>query len=265
MKIFNKVIVVTGAGSGIGQAMTLYLLKKGAKVVAVDINLRGLEETFEIAGRPKERLFLYQVDITQKTQIEELIAFLKTEQIDVDGLINNAGVIQPFEKFVNLDEATIERVIGINLLGPIQFTRLFLPLLFAREEAHIVNISSMGGFLPVPAQSIYGVSKAGVKLFSEALQTELMGTHIKLSLVMPGGMETKIAANSDAELPMDRSKIRYKMMAPEKAAKKIIDGMERNRKRMLIGWDAQLMDVFYRISPTFATFMISKVMRFLIK
>jgi short-subunit dehydrogenase len=169
----------------------------------------------------------------------------------VDGIINNAGVIQPFVRLKDLDYAAIDRVMNVNLFGTLYMIKAFLPHLLARPEAHITNISSMGGFLPVPGQTIYGASKAAVKLLTEGLSSELQGTNVRVTVVFPGAIGTNIAANSGVGegLPVDAGEAPVKMLTPSKAARIIIDGIEHDRYRVLVGSDAWLMDAVYRLNP----------------
>lgn len=120
------------------------------------------------------------------------------------------------------------------------------PHLLKRPEAHIVNISSMGGFLPVPGQTIYGASKAAVKLLTEGLHAELSGTNVKVTVVFPGGVNTNILKNSGLEMPKPaegKGKTRTILSAAE-AAQIMIDGMEKDKYRVLVGKDARIMDFF---------------------
>jgi len=150
MKVQNKVIVVTGGGSGMGRELVLHLLSKRAKVIAIDINEAGLEETASLAGNNKDSLSSFIVDITDKVSVEELLHKAIAKYGYVDGIINNAGIIQPFVKVNELNYEAIERAMNVNFYGTLYMTKTFLPHLLTRPEAHIVNISSMGGFLPVP-------------------------------------------------------------------------------------------------------------------
>ncbi|MGD9147683.1 MAG: SDR family oxidoreductase, partial [Anaerolineae bacterium] len=169
MKVQDKVIVVTGGGSGIGRELVLNLLSTGASVAAVDINESALQETLELAGDKSVKLSTHVVDITHKDAVAKLPEQAISEHGAVDGLINNAGIIQPFFRVGDLDYAAIERVMNVNFFGTLYVTKAFIPHLLERPEAHIVNVSSMGGFLPVPGQSVYGASKAAVKLLTEGL------------------------------------------------------------------------------------------------
>ena len=146
-----------------GRELALGLLRRGARVAAVDVRADGLEETSALA-LAGERLSTHVLDITDRAACEALPEDVIARHGAVDGLINNAGIMQPFVTVEDLDYATIERVLNVNLMGTIHMVKAFLPHLKARPVAHIANVSSMGGFLPVPGQSMYGASKAAVKL-----------------------------------------------------------------------------------------------------
>jgi short-subunit dehydrogenase len=263
MKVQNKVIVVTGGGSGIGRKLVLTLLSKGAKVVAVDINDAALQEIVALAGNNKSSLNTFNIDITNKGSVEELLKITLALHNCVDGIINNAGIIQPFVKVANLSYEAIERVFNVNLFGTLYMVKAFLPHLLTRPEAHIVNISSMGGFLPVPGQTIYGASKAAVKLLTEGLHSELTGTNVKVTVVFPGAVHTNITKNSGLDIPGQTSTEAKstKVLSPGKAAQIIIDGMEKDRYRVLVGKDAKFMDVFCRFNPKSAAGLIGKKMK----
>jgi short-subunit dehydrogenase len=149
----------------------------------------------------------------------------------------------------------------INFYGTLYMVKAFLPHLLNRPEAHIVNVSSMGGFLPVPGQSVYGASKAAVKLLTEGLSSELKDTNVNVSVVIPGGIATDIKKNSNisSKVSTDSSKANM-VLTPEKAAELIIKTMERKKLRAYIGKDCNVMNMLYKISSVFAMGMINKVM-----
>jgi short-subunit dehydrogenase len=264
MKVDGKVIVVTGAGNGVGRAVALEALRRGAKVAGVDVSEAGLEETARLAA-DKERFATYRVDITDKAAVAALPAEIEGRFGAVDGLVHLAAIIQPFKKVRDLDDAAIERVMNVNLWGTLNLNRAFLPVLMARPEAHLVNTSSMGGFIPVPGQTIYGATKAAVKLLTEGLNAELRGSHVKVTVVIPGGMATNMPANSgvDVAVPagVDVEKMAKNLTTPESAANQILDGMAKNKYRVLIGRDARMMDVFYRVNPSGAAALIARQMK----
>jgi NAD(P)-dependent dehydrogenase (short-subunit alcohol dehydrogenase family) len=155
MLVARKTFVVTGAGSGIGRELTIQLLRKGANVAGVDINSTALLQAQKIAAVGEDRFKPFPLDITDKPKIdlfpEEVIGHFGV----VDGLINNAGIIQHFKSVNDLSTEEIQRVMNVNFYGTLNLTKAFLPLFLQRPEAHITNISSMGGFLPVPGQTLY--------------------------------------------------------------------------------------------------------------
>jgi len=267
MKVQDKVILVTGGGNGIGRELVLHLLSKKAKVIAIDRNRSALEETAVIAEKLGYSLKTFVVDITNKNDVEALTVDAIAHYGYVDGIINNAGIIQPFIKLNDLSYSEIERVMQVNLYGTLYVTKSFLPHLLTRPEGYIVNISSMGGFLPVPGQTIYGATKAAVKLLTEGLNSELSNTNVRVSVVFPGAIRTNIMGNSGLsveEKPISKAEERI-LTLPSKAAKIIVDGIERNRYRIFVGLDSKFVDLYYRLAPKSAAAFICKKMKGLIK
>lgn len=263
MKVKDKVIVVTGGGSGMGRELVLNLLSKGAKVVAIDINESALQETVALVGNENTSLKTFVIDITNREAVEGLVEKSIVHFGAVDGIINNAGIIQPFIKLKDLDYDVIERVVRVNFYGTLYLTKAFLPHLVSRPEGHIVNISSMGGFLPVPGQTIYGATKAAVKLLTEGLNSELTKTNVKVTVVFPGAIHTNIMGNSglvEEERELTKKEL-ARLTTPSKAAEIIIDGMEKDRYRVLVGSDAKFLDFYYRFNPKSAAAFINKMMK----
>lgn len=257
MQVENKKILVTGAGSGIGRALSLELIKKGAKVIGVDLSQENLDETKKLGGDKFEGRIL---NVADREGIEAL-----TKEVEIDGLVNNAGIIQPFVKVNDLEEKDIERVMQVNFYGVINMVKAFLPGLLKRPEAHIVNVSSMGGFLPVPGQSVYGASKAAVKLLTEGLYAELKNTKVGVTVVFPGATKTNIAKNSGIKIDTGEEEQDFPALPAEEAAKLIIEGIEKNKFQVYTGKDSKMMNLLYRLSPKRATDFITKKMGSLLK
>lgn len=267
MNIQNKTILVTGAGSGIGKEVVLALLEKGAKVAAADIHDVALAELKQQIGEKSKNISTHVVDISDKTAVENMAKSVVTEHGHIDGVINCAGIIQPFVRINDLDYDAIHKVMNINFFGTLYTIKTFLPYLLKQPEAHIVNISSMGGFLPVPGQSIYGASKAAVKLLTEGLYAELLGTNVRVSIVFPGATQTNITKNSGVKEPKistDAKQQSIKMTSASDAAKTIINGIEKNKFQIFIGSDSKLMNLLYKLNPKFATNFIAKQMKSLL-
>jgi len=250
----NKVIVVTGAGSGMGRALVLALVKKGLRVAAVDLNEVTLKETVALAGQPG-KVSAHIVNVSDRQTVEALPAEIIAAHGAVDAIINNAGIIQPFVRLNDLQYDAIERVLNVNLYGVIYMTKAFLPHLLKRPAAHVVNVSSMGGFFPVPGQTLYGASKAGVKLLTEGLYSELTATNVRVTVVFPGAIATNISQNSGVTIQAAGSEASqsFKMTSAGDAAQIILDAIERDAFQVYVGRDAKMMNLLYRLSPRRAT------------
>jgi len=261
MRIRGKVWVVSGAGNGMGRELVLLMLSRGARVAAVDVSAAGLDETARLAGAG-ERLSSHVLDITDQAGVEALPAAVVAAHGTVDGLLNNAGVIQPFLPVTELDDAAIDRVLEINLMGTVHMTRAFLPLLSERPEAHLANVASMGGFFPFPGQTMYGASKAAVKLFTEGLYAELLDTSVSVSVIMPGAIATEITVNSGVAAPEGAGggEGNVRMTSPDKAARIMVDGIEKDRLHIYVGADARLMGIAIKVMPKTAIGFVKKQM-----
>jgi short-subunit dehydrogenase len=267
LKVLDKVVVVTGAGGGIGRELVLTLLSRGARVAAVDINKDALDETVKQAGEKAGNVSIHIVDLTDQEAVEALPEKVIEYHGAVDGIVNNAGIIHPFTNINDLTYDKIKLVMDINFYGTLYMTKAFLPYLLKRPVGHITNISSMGGFLPVPGQAIYGASKAAVKLMTEGLYAELKDTNVNVTVVFPGGVGTDIMKNSGVEgagMTNASEQDLSQLLTPKEAADIIINGMENDQYRVLAGKDSKMMDTLYRLSPKRAVGIIAKQMKKLI-
>jgi NADP-dependent 3-hydroxy acid dehydrogenase YdfG len=263
VKAAGKILVVSGAGSGMGREVVLEALRRGATVAATDINADTLAETATLAAAG-DGLSTHVLNVADKAAVEGLPAAVVERFGAVDGLIHCAGIIQPFVRLKDLDYEAIDRVFAVNWLGTLYLTKTFLPILLGRPEGHIVNVSSMGGFLPVPGQTVYGASKAAVKLLTEGLHSECAGTTVRVTVVFPGSVGTNITTNSGVDIPVsdaDAQKMARRVLSADKAARLILDGMEKNAYRVMVGSDAKLMDRLYRLDPRRAAGFIARQMK----
>ncbi len=268
MLVKNKVFVVTGAGGGIGGALVAELLSRGAKVSAVDLKGESLN-ALKTKLDANDKLSTHAVNIADRTAVEKLPKDVEKTHGHVDGIINCAGIVQPFVKINDLEFDAIERVMNVNFYGTLNMTKAFLPHLLKRPEGHVANVSSMGGFLPVPGQAVYGASKAAVKLMSEGLFAELLDTNVHVTTIFPGATKTDIGKNSGVKTPggadPEEAAKKFPMLTPEKAAKIMIDGIEKNKAQIFTGKDSKMMSKLYRLNPVFATKFIAKQMGSLLK
>ena len=257
MKNFDgKVAVITGAGSGIGRALAILLAQKGAILALVDIDRGELLRTQELVNPFNVASSIHEIDVASREAVEGLASAVFDQHGAVHVLINNAGV-SLVERVEAMDYEDFAWVMNINFWGVVYGTKSFLPYLRQSDEAHIVNISSLFGLMSVPLQSAYNASKFAVRGFTESLKMELAGSSVGVSCVHPGGIDTDITRNSrigEGALDMSDDELHSAFEAaaitsPEKAAKTIIRGVEKNRRRILIGADARLADWFVRHFP----------------
>jgi len=259
MKVADKVWVVTGAGSGMGRELVLQMLARGARVAAVDRRADALEQLAGAAAAG-DRLSTHVVDITDNGAVGALPSAVEAAHGRVDGLVNNAGIIQPFAAVADLDDAAIARVLDVNFMGTLHMVRAFLPRLQARPEAHIANVSSMGGFFPFPGQTLYGASKAAVKLLTEGLYAELAGTQVHVTLIFPGAVDTSITVNSGVDRPVSAADSKVPMTSAATAARVMLEGIERNKLHVYVGLDAKVMNVAIKVAPKTAIRFVQKQM-----
>lgn len=259
MKNLNgKIAVVTGAGSGIGRSLAQQLAMAGAKLALCDIDIKNLRETQWLLNDQGYQgvCNLYQLDVSQKTQIAGFAQQVISDFETVDLVINNAGVSSS-GRVHELTYDTLEWTININLWGVIYVTKAFLPYLLNRPEAAIVNVSSVYGLMGIPGQAAYCASKFGVRGFSEALRQEYHRSNITVSVVFPGGVKTNIARHSKTDYQISPEEYEQGIRkieatfqtTPEEAARLIIKGIQSKAPRILIGKDARKIDFLARFKP----------------
>lgn len=262
MQVAGKKLVVTGAGNGMGREVALELIRRGAIVIGLDINGDFLAETTLLADKLGPGFTSKVLDISDLKACQDLA---RTHS-DVDGLVNVAGIIQPFVRVEQLKPADIERVMRVNFFGPLNLIHSLLPVLKSRPEAHILNVSSMGSYAPVPGQTIYGASKAALNLLTEGLRSELSETSVRLTLVWPGAIATNIAGNSGISGLSDSNQEapKMKMVSAADAGRQMVNAIESNKKRLYIGQDATFMGRLSRVSPDTAAKLIYKNLKHLL-
>lgn len=266
MNVQDKVFVVTGAGGGIGGEIVASLITRGAKVAAIDLKEEPLQQLIARLGEQGKNVSAHTLSISDRAAVAALPDVIIQTHGSVDGLINCAGIVQPFVKINDLDFETIERVMNVNFYGTLYMTKAFLPHLLQRPEGYIANVSSMGGFLPVPGQSVYGASKAAVKLMTEGLYAELLNTNVHVSIVFPGATKTDITKNSGVAAPKTSGDVakNFPMLSAADAAEIIVRGIEQNAPHIYTGKDSRMMNKLYRLNPVYATKLIAKQMKSLL-
>jgi short-subunit dehydrogenase len=251
---------ITGAAGGIGRALALELARRGCDLALADRDEAGLATlAAEIAKAHPRKVTVHTVDVGVPSEIEAFAQAAIAAHPVLNIVINNAGVAL-MGMFDEVDQAQMEWLININFWGVVHGTRAFLPHLSKKPEAHIVNLSSVFGIIAPPGQTAYAAAKFAVRGFSESLRHELAmaNSPVRLSVVHPGGVATNIARNSRPGVGMTdnarraQSIERFDAVAkttPAAAALRIIQGIEKNQPRILIGNDARTMDLLQRFRP----------------
>jgi short-subunit dehydrogenase len=250
---------VTGAAGGIGRALALELAARGADLALADRDEAGLASVAAEIGA-RQKVTTHRIDVGEPPDIAAFAQAAIAAHPSLNIIINNAGVAL-MGQFGEIDQSQMEWLMNINFWGMVHATRAFLPHLATRPEAHIVNLSSIFGIIGPPGQTAYCASKFAVRGFSESLRHELQvaKSPVRLSVVHPGGVATNIARNSRVgSLMTDNGRRveaieRFEKIAtksPAAAAMRIIQGIERNEPRILIGSDARFMDLLQRFRPT---------------
>jgi short-subunit dehydrogenase len=258
MELRRRNVIVTGAASGLGKELTKQLIDKGCRVAAVDINEENLNKLKEEVN--SRRIKTYVVDMSSQESIKNFRADYIKDYTDVDVIINNAGIIQPFVSVSELDDKTIDKIMNVNFYGPLHLIRYFMDdLIKDKYEQCIVNVSSMGGFFPFPGQTVYGASKAALKLLTEGLYAELVNSNVHVMAVFPGAINTNITKNSNVE--MNNTNGNYKLLEPDVAARQIIKGIEKNKFKLFLGSDSKFLRFLYKLNAKLAIKFISNKMK----
>jgi short-subunit dehydrogenase len=250
----DKVVVITGAGSGIGRALAQQLAAKGARLAISDVNANGLAETAQSLPTGTE-IKTYALDVSNKEAVFAHAAEVKRDFGTTHVVINNAGATV-VGTFAHLSIEEIEWQLGINLWGVIYGSKAFLPIMLEQKEGCIVNISSVFGLVGFPLQSAYNISKFGVRGLTECLWSELDGTGVRAVCVHPGGIKTNIdkagrrcAAAGAEEARFDGMAEKMLTTPPEECAADIIAGIERGDVRVITGNKSSTLHWLSRLLP----------------
>jgi len=249
----NKVVVITGAGSGIGRELARQFASAGAKLVLNDWNHDSLTATWEELPETSQG-YMQAFDVGDRNAVETFAAAARKALGGIDVVINNAGITQQITPAIYGTVEDYEKILQVNLWGVIYGTLAFLPFLRENGGGCLVNISSVFGLMGCPGQAPYCVSKFAVRGFTETLRVEMRGTGLQVVCVHPGGIKTNIARNAlvNNEPAHERFVTRFDKMArttaPE-AAEIIISGIKRGKNRITIGSDARFIDKITRLMP----------------
>jgi NADP-dependent 3-hydroxy acid dehydrogenase YdfG len=270
MKSFDdKVVVITGAGSGIGRALSLNLARQGARLALSDVDEVGLAETVrqvEAAGVREVRSA--RLDVADRGAFEAYAAAVVDHFGRVNVVVNNAGVALAGD-LEDLDWSDMDWIMGINFWGVVHGTKFFLPHLVASGDGHVVNLSSLFGLVSMPGQSMYNAAKYAVRGLSEALREEMLiaGHPVGVTVVHPGGIKTAIARNArvsgreDKEATAKFFDEKLAKMTPERAAEIIVKGVQADKARVLVGLDAHALHHLAKLTGSRYQDLVARVGR----
>ena len=266
----GKVVVVTGAGSGIGRATALAFAREGADLVIADVNgdrLAIVSAEIEAAGA---RVMSMKVDVSKRSEVDELAGTVIAERSRVDIVMNNAGVAIG-GPFVETPIEEFEWIFSVNFWGVLYGIKAFLPHMMARKYGHIVNTSSLAGLCAMPGLSAYSSTKFAVAGLSEALRAELKEHGIGVTTVCPGVIDTRVVADGRMHLD-ERSRANRSAVVefyrrfgwpPERVAKAVLNAVRMDRSVVPVGPEAWLQWFAKRLSQKGYEAMIRLAGRFL--
>ncbi|MEO8405405.1 MAG: SDR family NAD(P)-dependent oxidoreductase [Chitinophagaceae bacterium] len=257
----TKVAVITGAANGLGRALALCLYKQHFNLALLDIDIDGLTKLQRELSNNTQAISIHQVDVSNEEQIIAARKEILQRHQHVDILINNAGVSisQPFDQLA-LDD--YKWLFDINFWGTVYCCKHFLPDLQEQPGSRLVNIISDFALMGFPGKTSYASSKAAVMGFSNALYTELNGTNVKLSIVIPPALDTNIVKNGKHIDEIKRTKeaefLQKNGMSLDKAATRIISKVKAGKYRVVIGSMMFWTDLGSRLFPTWIHKLIWK-------
>lgn len=267
MDLSNKVVAITGANSGIGLQLTQQCLAKGAKVAASDLATEALEP---LANNASDKLLITTLNVTDRIGMTQWHQAICEQYGHCDVLINNAGVSLS-SLAAQQSREDFEWLMNINFWGVVNGVEAFLPTLLTRPQASLVNLSSIFGIIGVPSQSAYNASKFAVRGYSEAMRQELADSPVQVLTVHPGGVKTNIVRHGRHYNDTDGSATDMETMAAQfegmarttadSAATQIINAIETQQCRLLIGADARLMDRLQRVFPSGYERVLSRLLK----
>lgn len=247
----GKVVIVTGASSGIGKAAAHAFAAQGARVVLVARRANVLAEVKEELAQYGQPVLDVPTDVVQEEALQNLYHTAVQTFGEIDVLVNNAGVSMG-GAFQEQDASAIRKMVEINVYAPMRLTQIVLPLMLARKQGHIVNVGSVAGLVPSPGQTTYAPTRSAIITFSHALRREIAGSGVHVSMVLPGWTRTAMLEKMDLSEARASQALSPFMTLDDPAvpARAIVDAVRYNRYRVRLGGSQFLFgDMMQRLSP----------------
>jgi butyryl-CoA dehydrogenase len=263
----NKVVVITGAGSGIGRSLAIQFAKSGAKLALNDFKANTLNETCALAKKEGAEVFETSFDVSSREAVAKFADEVIKHYGQVDVVVNNAGIGLGDYLVHEVDLNLFERVMNINFYGVLYGSHYFIPHLLKQQESALVNISSVFGLTGIGKSGAYCASKFAVHGLNQCLWNEYADTNMTVHSVHPGGINTNITQNSldynsvaDTKLH-DAFQKEFLKLTPDYAASIIIKGIKKKKKKILIGKEASLLDFAVRLFPIAGNNTVNKTIQ----
>jgi short-subunit dehydrogenase len=250
MKIDHCSALITGASAGIGREFALQLAGRAHSLTLVARREQKLSELRDELRRqyPNLTVRIRETDLANLAQIKELLAWLDCEKIDVDLLINNAG-LGDVGPFATSDSIRNEQIMLVNMVALTSLTRHLLPQMIARKRGGILNVSSSAGFLPIPGLAIYAATKAYVTSLSEALRAELRGTGVSVCALCPGPVHTEFQEVAKRPDGQRENGPEFVHVSVEQVVRDALTGLEADRPLVIPGLPMKIAMFLVRITP----------------
>lgn len=250
MKLDGCNALITGASAGIGREFARQLASRAKSLILIARRERRLTELRDELKRqyPRLTISLHKTDLADLVQLTELLAWFDREGIDVDLLINNAG-IGDSGAFATSDPIRNDQMTLLNIVALTTLTRHLLPRMIARRLGGILNISSSAGFLPIPGFAVYAATKAYVTSFSEALRAELRGTGVSVCALCPGPVHTEFQEVAKRPGAQPDAGPEFVFVPVEQVVRNALAALEANRPLVIPGFTMKLGMLLVRITP----------------
>src|SRR5256714_5991547 len=250
MKIDGCSALITGASAGIGREFARQLAFRAQTLVLAarrEQRLNALRD--ELRHRnPNLNVHMRVVDLCDKAQIDELVRWLEQNKINIDLLINNAG-LGDYGSFVTSDPERDDRILQVNIVALTLLTRRLLPQMISRKRGAILNVSSTAGFLPIPGMAVYAASKAYVNSFSEALRAELRETGVSVIALCPGPVHTEFGEVAKRPGREPERGPQFVYVPLEKVVADALAAVEADRPLVIPGFFMKLGMFLVRLTP----------------
>lgn len=255
----NKTFIITGAASGIGAGITEKLIEKyNCKIIGIIINDIGLNELLEKLGDKKDHFSYLYYDVSKQESWQEIVKYLDTNNIQVDGVINNAGIFPQFNRYENYTTKALEECMAVDFFSVAYSINELYPHIKKSTTPAFITISSSAALAPLPGTSLYTASKSASKSLTECFSAE--HPEIYVACVCPGFTKTNLFSRQNEDMSKNKL-ISHFMTEREKMVKKIVRGIKRRRRLMSFGFDAKAMLILYKLFPRLSPKLFRWVMR----